>query len=229
VYVMRHGAEQGEKNAAQQQGGEGGNAQAAQGAAAIAAAAAVGAGAAAAGAAIAAAAGFAGGGLAAAAAAFALGGAAAAADPQQQMFQFINNMAAVKFRQVQLLDEPVAPTERTPKQLGTLTLNIINEQGQPRPAYIALAPVDPRTGCNIPLTYICRTNIMWLEVAAALVHMWPGLAAAGMVGGGVPGAAAAAAEGAAPPRLQLYLSAYNTKTQRVEFLQDKVMELYRFW
>jgi hypothetical protein len=29
--------------------------------------------------------------------------------------------------------------------------------------------------------------------------------------------------------VRLYLSAYNPSTRRIEFLEDRVMDLYRFW
>jgi predicted acylesterase/phospholipase RssA len=87
----------------------------------------------------------------------------------------------------------------------------------------------------MPLAYICRYNFTWMEVAAALV-------ARGMEEEGQPGsssgssagktAAAAAAAGGLAGRgqgVRLFLSAYNPKTRRIEFLEDRVMDLYRFW
>jgi hypothetical protein len=72
-----------------------------------------------------------------------------------------------------------------------------------------------------------------VAVAAALVSMGPAIVDCldKDVQPDSKGAAAAAAGGAAGrgQGVWLYLSAYNRKTRRIEFLEDRVMDLYRFW
>jgi hypothetical protein len=170
-----------------------------------------------------AAAGGAGGANAAGAAAAAVAAAVAAA----------NVLASQRYRQLQLLGDPIVITERAPEVLGTITVRISGREIIV-PVSIAMPPKDPRTGRPMPLAYICRYNSTWVEVAAALVSLGP--AFGGSLDEGVqPGsgngssAGAAAAGGAAGQGVRLYLSAYNQKSGRIEFLEDCVMDLFRFW
>jgi hypothetical protein len=169
----------------------------------------------------------AGGANAAGAAAAAVAAAVAAA----------NVLASQRYRQLQLLGDPIVITECAPEVLGTITVRI-SGRGILVPVSIAMPPKDPRTGRPMPLAYICRYNSTWVEVAAALVSLGP--AFGGSLDEGVqPGsgngssagaaAAAAAAGGAAGQGVRLYLSAYNQKSGRIEFLEDCVMDLFRFW
>jgi len=89
------------------------------------------------------------------------------------------------YQQLQLLDQPVPPTESTPPQLGAVRIPqyklgfpvvpvaggvVMPDNGQvpclaeARPLYLALPPVNPATGRPFPLMLLCRTNATWFQV-----------------------------------------------------------------